>query len=341
VEKIPPEVSNSIPLDASSLYSLLLPLAVIDREVRVIWRNSSWGHLLPEIEGFLLRGGIKSRIRDAFREGRMVVLRSVEIRPGEFYDLWFLSFSEERALILSTDVSVYAVKQEEELVHRGLDSAMMVFRGILHEIRNPLTALHTLSQLLQKTIGYDPKGYLQEMRENIRRIDHLLVELSSFTGPVRLRLEPANIHGTLDDVLRHLHPLIEEKRIQINRDFDPSIPDLRVDVNRLFRAILNIIQNAIEASPEGGRVDLRTRVDPFDRFSSPTLLLEVRDYGKGLAKDVETNLFTPFFTTKPQGMGLGLVIAYHFIREHGGTLTLVNHTEGGAVARIFLPFEPK
>lgn len=340
MEKKPPEPPFP-PLDQAAVDALPLALALVDREIRLIWHNPSWVHLTPEVEKFLSGSGVKARVRDSFRQGRMMVLRSVEIRPEEFYDLWFSPFSFDRALIVGVDVSVYAVKKDEELVHRGLDASMMVFRGILHEIRNPLTALHTLSQLLQKTIGYDPKGYLQEMRENIRRVDRLLVELSGFTGPVRLRLESANIHSILDDVLHHLRPLLEERKIQINRDFDPSIPEVRVDMSRLFRAILNIIQNAIEASSPGGRIDLRTRVDPFERFAGSSLLLEVRDYGKGLTREVEANLFTPFFTTKPQGTGLGLAIAYHFIREHGGTLTVTNHLEGGALARIYLPFEPR
>lgn len=336
-----PKQDSSELFGLASLEAIPLALALMDRQIQILRQNPAWVNLSPEIERFLQTNPIRGRIREAFRQGRALVLRSVALRAEEFYDLWFSPFTEEWAWVACVDVSVYRVKHNEERVQQGLDTALMVLRGMLHEIRNPLAALNALSQLLQKTLGYDPKGYIQEMRDTIKRIERLLIEIAAFTGPVRLHLELTNIHTILDDVLRHIRPLLEERRIRLYRDFDPSIPEIRVDTHRLFRAILNIIHNAIEASPPGGVIELRTRVDPFDRFTGSCVLVEIRDYGKGLTREIESHLFTPFFTTKPQGTGLGLATAFHFIREHGGTLTLTNHLEGGAIARIFLPFEPR
>lgn len=327
--------------DPEALEGIPVALALLDREARVLWRNPSWVNLAPAQEQFLQSPAVRSRIREAFREGRMLVLRSVALREEEYYDLWVSPLSEDLGWVACVDVSVYAHKHGEERVQQGMNTAIMVLQGMIHEIRNPLAALHALSQLLQKTLGYDPKGYIQEIRDTVKRVDRLLLELTSFTGPVRLRLEPTNIHTILDDVLRHTQPLLEERRIRVVRDFDPSIPEIRVDSNRLFRAILNLVQNAIEASPPGSPLELKTRVDPFERFTGPAVVIEIRDYGKGITREVESRLFTPFFTTKPQGTGLGLAIAFHFIREHGGSLTLTNHLEGGAIARVLLPFEPR
>jgi two-component system nitrogen regulation sensor histidine kinase GlnL len=157
-------------------------------------------------------------------------------------------------------------------------------------------------------------------------------------------LAPINIHRVLDQVLEigSLDPI--SSAIEIERWYDPSLPELMADADRMTQVFLNLARNAFQAMAEsGGKLIVRTRMPLDHRLSSesgaqiPTLLVEFRDDGPGIAPEILEKLATPFFTTRPDGTGLGLAMSRNWVARHGGTIR-IDSTEGkGTSVRVALP----
>ena len=155
---------------------------------------------------------------------------------------------------------------------------------------------------------------------------------------------PTNLHRVLDAVLEliDLDPLSE--KVEVERSYDPSIPELIADSRRLTQLFLNLGRNALQAvSTEGGSLVVRTRVSVDHRLPGtdggtlPAVVVEFVDNGPGIAAEDLKRLATPFFTTKAQGTGLGLAVARHWASQHGGTLDILSELGAGTTARVSLP----
>ena len=159
-----------------------------------------------------------------------------------------------------------------------------------------------------------------------------------------LRLAPANIHRVIDDVLALTDLESISSQVVVERNFDPSIPEFLGDVDRLSQVFLNLARNALQAMEDtGGELIISTRMTLDHRLSSadgrhrPTLLVEFADTGPGVEPAVLEKLATPFFTTRPDGTGLGLTVARHWVARHEGTLRLESTPGSGTTVRVALP----
>ena len=178
--------------------------------------------------------------------------------------------------------------------------------------------------------------------------DALLSQLLTLARPTTLSLERVNNHQLLDDVLTLHRESAAGSEVSFEQRYDPSLPLLKADPAQLTQVVLNLVKNALEVSPPGGTVTITTRMatefglpasGPGGRVI-PVVCFEVADMGPGIPPSVQARLFTPFFTTKPDGSGLGLSVANGIVERHGGRLELANAPEGGVVARCYLPVEP-
>jgi nitrogen-specific signal transduction histidine kinase len=159
-----------------------------------------------------------------------------------------------------------------------------------------------------------------------------------------LRLAPVNLHRVLDDVLDLLaHDPIRGESI-VQRRFDPSLPEIYADSDRLMQVFLNLARNGLQAMEEsGGILTIATRMTLGHRLAGgagepvATVLIEFRDSGPGIAPDLLERLGTPFLTTRPGGTGLGLALSQHWIARHDGTLRLESTPGQGTLARVALP----
>lgn len=215
-----------------------------------------------------------------------------------------------------------------------------MIQGILHETRNPLAGIKATVQLLQRNRYRDPERHLQQMLSDISRIDLVLQELTLLAGPLRLHTRRSNLHEVLDEAIANLHGLADERDVRIERRYDPSLPELEVDPHRMYRVYLNLLRNAVEVSPAGGTVVVITGLQVGRRTLRKVWATNILDEGQGIGEEQRQLLFTPLFTTKPAGTGLGLAVSQQIVQAHGGVLTLANREDAiGAVARVEMPLE--
>jgi two-component system nitrogen regulation sensor histidine kinase GlnL len=217
--------------------------------------------------------------------------------------------------------------------------------GIAHEVKNPLGGIRGAADLLAAR-SEEPrtKEIAELIVREVQRIAALVDDLMVFTPGDAMRFAPVNIHRILDEVLEllSLDPISEA--VEIERWYDPSIPELMADGDRLAQVFLNLARNALQAmAPAGGTLVVRTRMPLDHRLAGvsgehiPTLAIEISDTGPGIAADVLHKLATPFFTTRPDGTGLGLAVSRNWVSRHGGTMR-IESTEGkGTAVKVALP----
>jgi two-component system nitrogen regulation sensor histidine kinase GlnL len=217
--------------------------------------------------------------------------------------------------------------------------------GVAHEVKNPLGGIRGAAELLAARAA-DAKTVdaAELIVREVDRIATLVDDLMVFTEGGALRLAPVNIHRVLDDVLELLamDPLC--RGVEIERLYDPSIPEAELDADRLTQVFLNLARNALQAMEGPRRVltittrmrlDRRLATPEGDR--TPSLLVELADTGSGIPEDIAERLGTPFFTTRASGTGLGLSVARHWIARHGGVLRIESRPDEGARVRVELP----
>jgi len=200
--------------------------------------------------------------------------------------------------------------------------------GLAHEVKNPLTGIRGAAELLASTHPNDArlKQYCDVILDGVDRIASLVEQVLAVSAPRRLQQDEVNVHKVIHQALK-LAGLFPKPppEIILEQEFDPSLPDIIGDEAALERAILNLVRNAIEAMDHHGRLRIRTRMETEFRLAAEGkrhqfLRIEVIDSGRGMTQSELDQLFTPFFTTKPAGTGLGLVLSQRVISLHGGKL---------------------
>ncbi len=218
--------------------------------------------------------------------------------------------------------------------------------GIAHEIKNPLGGIRGAAQLIKKEVESDSSIECADLIiSEVDRINRLVMDLLENNQPGDFPKEELNIYPVLDEVIRILRNIFDQKNISLQRVFDPSLPPVIGNADRLRQIFINIIKNALEACDKNGAVTLSVRLTwPAARTTSSTkgnrmVLVEVADDGPGLSEEVEAGLFTPFFSRKKSGVGLGLPMTMSLVKAHDGMLEIGNRKgTKGAVASIYLPY---
>jgi two-component system nitrogen regulation sensor histidine kinase GlnL len=176
----------------------------------------------------------------------------------------------------------------------------------------------------------------------VDRLDGLVEQLRSLGTPPRLQLAPQNIHRILNDVLSLQRQAPEWGSTSLRIEFDPSLPAVLGDRAQLTQVFLNLVKNAVEALGGQGELTVVTRIETryhVRRRSHRNQFLSVTiaDDGPGVPEQAQSHLFSPFFTTKPRGTGLGLTVCHRIVSEHGGIIAHEPRPGGGARFRVTLP----
>ncbi|MFO0585032.1 MAG: ATP-binding protein [Anaeromyxobacter sp.] len=218
--------------------------------------------------------------------------------------------------------------------------------GLAHEIRNPLAGLQGSAELLAREAEGVAAEYAQVIAREAKRVDGLVRELLDLARPAVLHTAPVRIHDLIGDVLVLARGVAQAERIQFVERFDPSLPPLQADDEKLMQVLLNLVRNAVEAVHDRPQpiVTLETgvagqRLRQASGRTRPLARIAVLDNGAGISEAMIPRLFTPFATSKPQGTGLGLAISRRIVEAHGGRMEVKNRAGGGAEAAIYLPLD--
>ena len=221
--------------------------------------------------------------------------------------------------------------------------------GMAHEIKNPLGSIRGSAQLLRDELE-DPgrREYLEVVVKEADRINRMVDHMLDFARPQTLKLTPTNVHKILEDILVLEKKSMATKQVEFVQDYDPSLPLIEADEDKLKQVFFNLVKNAVEASPTGGNIRLVTRINsdysvPSGRARNArmSVLIEIIDSGPGISKEDQKKLFTPFYTTKVKGSGLGLPISLKIIEDHEGKIKILSGKTQGATAQVFLPIQQK
>lgn len=217
-----------------------------------------------------------------------------------------------------------------------LSSLGQLAAGLAHEIRNPLASIEGAAAILQRENGNEERRieFLDIIQKESRRLDGLLTRFLKFAKPPEPNLRTVEVGELLDAVTSLAQRTIPGGRLEIFEDVQPGLSALQCDLDQMKQVLLNLVINAVQAMPEGGRVRLAMHQD------ESRVTIDVEDEGSGVSQENVERVFDPFFTTKASGTGLGLPVADQIVRQHAGTLTISRNTSRGATFRISLPLRP-
>lgn len=190
---------------------------------------------------------------------------------------------------------------------------------IAHEIRNALASIELLATLLGEEAGADARqrDLVEGIQAGVASVNTILTNLLAFSRPIKLRLGQVDLHGVIEDSLSTAFYALKEKQIDLVRSYHPHPLELPADRELLKQVFLNLVLNAVQATPSGGQLSILTRVS-----GSGLVEVVVSDTGCGIAEANLDKIFLPFFTTKAKGAGLGLAIVERILARHGARVSL-------------------
>jgi signal transduction histidine kinase len=214
--------------------------------------------------------------------------------------------------------------------------------ALSHEIRNPLGALSLLVDVLEEELRQPaPENCMQvaqtlvDMRTMLSRMDDLVQNYLSLARLAELRLEPVDLGCLVETCAQEVRKQYTDCNIELSLEDLATLGQVNLHQNAFRRVLINLMQNAIDAMPEGGTLTLR------GRSAGAWTYLEVQDTGCGIAVERLPSLFTPFHTTKENGTGLGLYVVREILAAHGGTINVASTSGTGTTCLVTLPLQPR
>ncbi len=222
--------------------------------------------------------------------------------------------------------------QSEKLASIGEMAA-----AVAHGLRNPLASLRAAAQLVRRHPDSPSSAeHLDAIVEEVDRLDRRITHLLSFSRPAPYRPMPERLDRLVEHLLPALAEPIRERRVELDVRVPPDLPEVRVDPMQLEQALLELVSNALDAMPQGGRLRLDARA--ADGAGDPgTVVVEIADTGPGIPAHVLPSVCEPFFTTRAEGTGLGLAIAKRYVEQNGGRLEIASAPGMGTTVRVTLP----
>jgi signal transduction histidine kinase len=218
---------------------------------------------------------------------------------------------------------------------RKLDELGQLTSGVAHEVKNPLNAMIIHLELLHQKLREAPEDVAQNLevlREEIRRLDRVVQGFLRFIRPQAVQFLPVDLNTLLQHVVQLTRAEWEQVGITFVVHLDPAIPAVNGDAALLQQAFLNLVLNACQAMPDGGAVTLRT-----ERASDGTIRAQVIDEGIGIPREDLDKVFRLYYTTKPDGSGIGLSLVYRIVQMHGGTIAVDSTVGSGTAITVTLP----
>jgi signal transduction histidine kinase len=277
-------------------------------------------------------------VLDGFERRRPISQREFAAADGRRVQV-SLDFVQEKttqigALVIMRDTeSVRRIGDEIEMSRR-LSASGRLTRGVAHEVKNPINAIVLHLQLLQNKLAEpeaDTKRHMDIIGSEIHRLDRVVQTLVDFTRPRDLHLEEVDLRHLLDDVAQLAAPDAEQHGVNIERHLPETRLPVKIDVDLMKQAILNVVLNGVQAMPAGGTLTISAR------RQNGVVTAEVRDQGGGIPKEMRDKIFELYFTTKKEGSGIGLAQTYQILEWHYGSVDFDSTEGAGTVFRFQIP----
>jgi signal transduction histidine kinase len=233
------------------------------------------------------------------------------------------------------------IVEKEEQIRRAekLSTLGELAAGISHEIRNPLASIKGTAEILldESTPESKRAEFLKLMLDEVNRLNQVVANFLELARFQRLHREQADLNDIFQRMLQIVDLQPARKKIEVRSEFAPDLPRVSLDVSQMEQAILNLMLNAVAASPAGGTMTLTTRHETLD--GEALIIGEVSDTGEGIQPDHLPHVFDPFFTTKRDGTGLGLPIVKRILNAHGGTVEITSEAGRGTCVTLKIPID--
>jgi len=268
-------------------------------------------------------------------EAKEVVIECHNEEKSVSISINFIEAPKKSEMLLFVINDISPIKKLEKLVRQSekLSSLGTMAAGMAHEIKNPLSSMKVLTQLMPKKFE-DPVFRLkfQEiMPVEINRIDKIIGSMLGFVKASKPLLEKIMINDIVEEALSSIGYTIKKNKIKVSKHLEET-PCLLADAQQILQVFLNLIQNAIQSMNEGGTLSIETKYLPPD-----TIQIKISDTGIGIPKDNLPKIFDPFFSQKYGGTGLGLTIVHGIIDAHNGTIEVSSIENTGTTFCINLP----
>jgi two-component system, sporulation sensor kinase E len=245
------------------------------------------------------------------------------------------------AMILR-DITESRRSAQQTIESERFNALTLLAAGVAHEIGNPLNSLHIHLQLMERQAHILDGAAREEFQESIdiarsevNRLDSIVTQFLRAIRPSKPQLQTENVNTIVEEAVRFFAPEIQDRDIVVEQELRSDLPLLRIDRDQMKQAFYNVIKNSLEAMKRGGILRIRT-----DRDDTHVLVSFV-DTGSGMSAGNLSRVFEPYFTTKPLGTGLGLLIVRRIVREHGGELSIESSEGKGLTLTIRLPYIDK
>jgi len=222
--------------------------------------------------------------------------------------------------------------QSEKLASIGQMAA-----AVAHGLRNPLASLRAAAQLARHRVDSPAaRDQLDAIVEQVDRLDLRIAHLLEFSRPAPFHPLRESVRALVDDALAGFAERLRERRIAVAVGAPATLPDVSVDPMRLEQALSEVVANALDAMPDGGRLTFEVR-PAAGAAGTGGVAIEIADSGRGIPAEIVSAVCEPFFTTRPEGTGLGLAIAKRYVEEAGGRLTIASVLGRGTTVTLWLP----
>ena len=323
-------------------------LMLFTRDLRVVLVSASVERFLGRPRGEMLGRAARevfsngaplgALLLEAFERRRPLMQREVESSNGRRVQV-SLDFIQEKttqigALLIMRDTESVRRLEDEIEMSRRLSASGRLTRGVAHEVKNPINAivlhLHLLQSKLQQM---DPgtRRHLDIIGTEIHRLDRVVQILVDFTRPRDLKLEEVDLRRLLEEVAALAAPDADQHAVTIVRDLPDYPLNVKADLDFMKQAILNVVINGVQAMSQGGQLTVSARRD------EAMVLIEVKDTGAGIPRDVQEKIFELYFTTKSGGSGIGLAQTYQVMQWHYGSVEFESVEGQGTTFRLRIP----
>ena len=272
--------------------------------------------------------------------GRNEAATGERARPGS--PTTATSAAEVGHVMILRDITASRRTAQQTIESERFNALTLLAAGVAHEIGNPLNSLHIHLQLMERGVQKLDDGAKAELQQSIdvarsevNRLDSIVTQFLQAIRPSRPQLRPENLNTIVEEAVRFFTPEIRDREIVVEQELRSDLPLLQLDRDQMKQAFYNVIKNSLEAMKRHGTLRIGTDLDDTH------VLVRFVDTGSGMSAANLSRVFEPYFTTKPAGTGLGLLIVRRIVREHGGELSIESSQGKGLTLTIRLPYIDK